>query len=220
MPPQGPRYYLYVSDTKLDMLAEQIPRGLLSGLAAELQIDLKVVGVSLREKPSEQTRYSKLAVVEAYLHQHGSVGSVDDPAAYFGGTLPLRWGTIADNVVYFTGDGKRTVLGLTGSLRHVIGHDAPQIVEWGIGSFPSSLESYARDLDVEDEEAVTPDALRATVETAAANFLAPEQDVHFLARRLMYSTASDWTRTRQRFPNHAGHLYTLLGTPIYVALAD
>ena len=130
----------------------------------------------------------------------------------------MRWGVVADHVVYFTGYSERTVVGLTGSRRHVIGHEAPQIVEWGIGSFPSGLNSTARALDLDDAESADPDALRLHVEGAAFRFLAPSQRVHFLARRLMRAPASGWTR--QAHPNEPEYDFTLLGTPVYVALAD
>jgi hypothetical protein len=94
-PPPSPRYYLYVSDSKLDMLAGQIPRGRLDGLAAELQIDLKVISVSLREAPSDETRYSKLALVEAHLQEQESIGPVDAPSAYFDGTFAFATGVSA-----------------------------------------------------------------------------------------------------------------------------
>lgn len=37
------RYYLYLSDAKLDMLFEQIPQKLLPRLVTEAKVDLKVV---------------------------------------------------------------------------------------------------------------------------------------------------------------------------------
>ena len=171
------------------MLAGQIPRGRLDGLAAELQIDLKVISVSLREAPSDETRYSKLALVEAHLQEQESIGPVDAPSAYFGGTLDMRWGVVADHVVYFTGYSERTVVSLT----------------WSRRASGSALSASSRS------------SARA-VESAAFRFLAPSQRVHFLARRLMRAPASGWTR--QAHPNEPEYDFTLLGTPVYVALAD
>ena len=57
------RYYVYVSDSKVDMLYSQMPSGLRDRIAAELKIDLKVVSVSVSGRRSEETRYSKLQLV-------------------------------------------------------------------------------------------------------------------------------------------------------------
>ena len=40
------RYYVYVSDSKVDMLYSQMPRGIRDRIAAELKIDLKVISAS------------------------------------------------------------------------------------------------------------------------------------------------------------------------------
>ena len=44
------RYYLYISDTKLDMLRAQIPVNKLKAIAVGLKIDLKLLSVSLERK--------------------------------------------------------------------------------------------------------------------------------------------------------------------------
>ncbi|MCI0689871.1 MAG: hypothetical protein L0Y54_21920 [Sporichthyaceae bacterium] len=55
------KYYLYVSDRKVDMLFDQIPRRLRRRLAAEAKVDLKVASVTLTSAHDDHTRYSKLA---------------------------------------------------------------------------------------------------------------------------------------------------------------
>lgn len=59
--------YKYISDAKVDVLYAQIPRGLLDGIAVDLNLDLKLAVVEAsaavkRTLPSE-TRYSRLQVV-------------------------------------------------------------------------------------------------------------------------------------------------------------
>jgi hypothetical protein len=91
------KYYLYVSDTKLDMLYAQIPRPVLERLAVELKVDLKVLGVVLRTNPLEdETRYAKLEVVTKYLEREGYVGTIDEPAEYFKGPVTMTWGFMAN----------------------------------------------------------------------------------------------------------------------------
>ena len=46
------KYYLYISDTKVDMLFAQIPRNILKKISADLNINLGVISVSLKERNS------------------------------------------------------------------------------------------------------------------------------------------------------------------------
>src|SRR4051794_34822239 len=96
------RYYVYVSDAKLDMLAPQIPAKIRNSIAAELKLDLKLLSLTMKSKDSEETRYSKLSLVTEYLRKHEDVGSVDDPHPFFAGSLTMVWGAIGDGRgVYF-----------------------------------------------------------------------------------------------------------------------
>jgi hypothetical protein len=218
------KFYLYISDTKLDMLAAQIPQNLRSKIAAEAEIDLGVLSVSLRGNPSDDTHYSKLAAVTRYIDESESVGTVDDPSDYFRGTLALKWGPLGPDfaerppAVYFTGATERTFLGLGGSAHHVIGARSGEGIE-GF-EFPNSAvsallhvlaEEANPDREVEIMRAVHGDMWAAYVVSVLSSYNAvPPQEVEFLARRLAYAptgTVDELDRA------------VLLGTPIYVALA-
>ncbi len=68
MPPEEfLKCYLYISDAKLDMLYAQIELPRRNNLVSELKLDLKIVSLSLRENPQEDTRYGKLQAVSSYL---------------------------------------------------------------------------------------------------------------------------------------------------------
>jgi hypothetical protein len=43
--------YVYVSDSKIDMLYEEIPKPWLDRITAELKIDLEVVSLTLKRRP-------------------------------------------------------------------------------------------------------------------------------------------------------------------------
>jgi hypothetical protein len=215
------KYYLYVSDTKLDMLYAQIPRPVLERLAVELKVDLKVLGVVLRTNPLEdETRYSKLEVVAKYLEREGYVGTIDEPAAYFKGPVTMTWG-VHGQAVYFTGEAAGTVVALAGSLGHVVGATQEQ-------SLPmSSLPTLVMDLLAgEVGSDAMADAMSEIAEggdrwagqilffhkefTSMSSF--PQQNVDFIARRLSYRT---------RDPEHGIiDRNVLLGTPVYVAAAS
>ena len=84
----SPRYYIYVSDQKVDMLYAQIPNTTRRALQAEF-------GLSSRPTDSpgnEGDRYSRLRVVVGYIDQNFEVGTVDEPDSYFRGVHEMRWG--------------------------------------------------------------------------------------------------------------------------------
>jgi TIR domain len=117
LPREQTRFYLYISDAKVDMLFGQIPPALLKRLAAELTVDLG------------ETRFSRVALVSRFLSNQNLVGGVRDPAQYFAAeAAPMRWGVVGRNetrgapgIVFFAGDVESTRVFLTGSPHHVVG---------------------------------------------------------------------------------------------------
>lgn len=88
------RYYIYVSDYKLDMLYEQISPAQRRRISGELDIDLKLAGLTLRgsEQP-DATRITKLRAIERYIDKHCHVGDISDPGReFFRGSMDLQWG--------------------------------------------------------------------------------------------------------------------------------
>ena len=214
------RYYVYVSDSKVDMLYSQMPSGLRDRIAAELKIDLKVVSVSVSGRRSEETRYSKLQLVTAFLEQNAAIGSVDAPEAYFRGRLPMRWGPYGSRdseMVYFGSIAKGTVVGLGGSMRHVIGAVGESVAPTGTPGVPSApfyITSVLRHelglapASVDDDVLGFEDTWDSNVLNATRRMRGPLQELDFLARRLLFGTY------------HDTGIRVLLGTPLYVALAE
>lgn len=88
------RYYVYISDYKLDMLYEQISPALRRRISGELKIDLKLAGLTVRgsEEP-EATRMAKLRAVEHYIDKHHQVGDISEPGReFFRGSMDMQWG--------------------------------------------------------------------------------------------------------------------------------
>ncbi len=131
------KYYIYISDTKVDMLYPQIPKSILKQIASSLSIDLKLLGAEInigaKGGSSDETRYSKVQIVSEYIEKHLDVGTIDAASTYFKGTLPMRWGLLGDYSIYFTGITNRTYIGLGGSLKHVLGANS--------GSAPIGIQS-------------------------------------------------------------------------------
>ncbi|SDG65471.1 hypothetical protein SAMN05216553_11076 [Lentzea fradiae] len=101
-PDASPRYYLYLSDAKVDMLLSQV------------------------DPDSTDVATDRLERVLEHLENRALIGTVDEPKQYVRGVMALRWDTLAeDTAVYFGGRTDRTVVGLGGSPGLVGVVDAP-----------------------------------------------------------------------------------------------
>lgn len=224
------KHYVYVSDTKVDMYYAQIPPPLLAGIAAELTVDLKVLGsgvsTTLKKEQAEKTRYDKLQVVVKYLEEHRSsdIGWIDAPLVYFKGTLPMFWGKLPtrDNtkMVFFAGATEQTLLVLGGSAYHVIGKVGDATIGESSSDLPSLVDILGEELQLQPrsldrEDFYDEDAALNAIEVMTRKMKGTAQHLEFLAKRLAYDPSSlTHGRTRRR----AKHV--LFGTPIYVALAE
>ncbi len=198
--PSAPKYYLYISDSKVNMLYAQGGPG-------------TVVG---------RDSIDKLDAVLANLARAGRIGTVDEPKEYFAGAMPMRWGPCAFPVdpqltpsplVYFGGATETTIVGLGGSATHVIGE---------VGSAKAGLHSclpyFIMQLRQELGESLSAniplefgDPSLMAVFTATTYGKGPSQEVEFVAKRLAYGP----------LPAKFGHAEKniVVGTPLYVAMS-
>jgi hypothetical protein len=217
------RYYVYASDAKIDMLYSQIPPGLLSRLVGELKLDVKVLAVSLRKRETDETLYSKLGVVERYLHEEMEVGSTAEPATWFQGQMALRsgvWGGAADGLLYFGGLQDGVQVALIGSAHHKVGQRGdPSAIQVSYSGLPGLFSVLSRDEPSERRESgrfvgSMPDddesVVREVFDFATSLSGLPEPS-EFLARRLLDRPVDDDTGPVRR---------VLVATPLYVALSE
>lgn len=218
------KYYVYISDAKVDMLYPQIPQSLLKKIAASLNIDLKLLGaevnIGAKGSPSDETRYAKVKIVSEYIEKHIDVGTIDAPSTYFKGKLLMKQGTLLDKAAYFGGETEQTVLGLCGSMKHLIGSP----VGSDITTYGSSL--YAIEYLV---QAVVSEAKLIYNTTATKDYIEDDLQLDTLVG-IVYITKGRPSHTQQfeflaktllqgPFPIY-NHPYVVLGTPIYVAIDD
>src|SRR5688572_5287702 len=123
------KYYLYVSESKVNMICAQIPQGLLRGLATELKVDLKLLSATVKRAASPETIYSKLDVVSTYIKQSGRLGTVDTPEFYIKDSLMMK-SISYYGMAYYSGFSERTIVGLAGSTDHITGSKRSQPKEW------------------------------------------------------------------------------------------
>lgn len=215
--PQPLRYYLYISDTKLDMLFEQIPQNALKRISAEVKVDLKLASVTLRQAdPPDPTRAAKLKIVERFVDSHHHVGTIHEPGnEYFRGRMDMQWGWLQDRAVWFHGNDDARCVALGGSRRHVLGEQPNRDVESSseatslLVSIMSVLKIATAGIKHENLEENSPGWAEIVYEEGLLDFTGiPKQRLDFLAIPLAEAQL-------QAPPD----VHVVLGTPLYVALA-
>jgi hypothetical protein len=198
----APKYYLYISDSKVNMLYAQGGSG----------------------TDTRRNTTDKLDAVLADLARSERIGTVDQPKEYFAGTMPMRWGPCAfpafpqltpSPLVYFGGETATTIVGLGGSATHVIGEVGSTAA--GLHScLPYFILQLRRELG-ESLPANIPlqfgDPSLIAVFVATTSGKGPSQELEFVAKRLAHGPLpAKWARPEQDAKS------ILVGTPLYVAM--
>lgn len=229
------RYYLYVSDTKVDMLLGQIPVRILDRIATELKVDLKVISATWKNRDSESggSRYDRLQALDKYLTENEDVGDPLSNSTWIRGTMAMRWASILGtegDMIFFGGQDREKVVGLAGSRVHLVGMrgegilDPPHPNSSDALMVLRSLEKWlaaaitVSDAHVKSRETAERSSLNAaifplsTVYHTVKGLVGPSQVTEFLGRRLLDGTIEG--------PGLEGKLPVVLATPLYVALAS
>ncbi|MFB7369481.1 SAVMC3_10250 family protein [Streptomyces sp. NPDC056222] len=210
------RYYLYVSDAKVDMLLSQIDPAWARKRVTEFGVDLKLATAKRSVEAAGTDRVARLERVVRHLEDHADLGDVDEPGQYVHGVLPMQWSVLGDDeAVYFGGRSDRTIVGLGGSTNHLLSTvTAAPLTQNRLSA--SLLPVLFEQLTTLAHESGTPagsDTL-ATVMRANAALRGPAQTVEFLAKRLLHGPCP--------YPELAPRddMTVLLASPLYVALVD
>lgn len=211
------KHFIYLSDSKIDMLFAQIPRPFLSTLVAKIGVNIGVLQAELAETKTELNRYDKLKAVLAYLENEGKIGTLNEMQTFFRGSLEMKWGQYEQSgFLYFTGREDDTIVGLGGSLRHVLGNENVATLKrssWGSSSY-GVKRSLVDELEIEPLIKRVQDS---SVDDATEDFSdldwlvgrayqlvdGPKVRVNFVALRLDEGIFEDKA--------------TILGTPLYVS---
>ncbi|MGY4394190.1 hypothetical protein ACVWXB_007489 [Streptomyces sp. TE12347] len=219
------RYYMYVSESKVDMLFQQIPQKLLQQLATEAKVDLKVLSLAVQKGASpEPSLYGRLDVVEEYLDREYSIGWMTEPTTWFRGELGLQIAgyDAVTGPVFMTGRQARTVVALIGSAHHLLGNNTPTEHIPGSYSLLPPLFQLLREAR-ENWHIVPPDSRTRVLDgpwneqqalldvvNFSGGMSSPPVKCEFLARRLLHGT----------HVTDDGVLDIVIGTPMYVAMAE
>jgi hypothetical protein len=229
---QSMKYYVYVSDSKVDMLYDQLPRGFLGWLRG-VNLSVGPVGGGITGK-REATRFDRLRRVVSYLRSRGEVGTLDEPKGYVAGVLSMWWGPYGhsqhgnDGVVFFGGETERTILGLGGSMHHIIGNVAGPVIH-SHSATPVLISALVEELQLPPSEwmyegPLGPEELRQdeswerdvilAVELAERQHQGPPERLEFVAKVLLSGKARDSSI------DDSEKKWVILGSPLYVARAD
>jgi len=203
------KYFVYISDAKIEMLFAQIPKGLLSKIATELKIDLKILSATFKEKDPIETKYSKLKIVLEYLEEYCDIGTIENPKAYIKGTMPMHWGIFQQqtDLVVFGGKHNKTSILLSGSAKHVLGNKCGTEQYEG-GSISFRIVALLKDkLKTPTEISCDYGILLYKIPGFVSDMAGPIEKFEFFARRLFQE--GDLNQEN-----------ILVGTPLYVALSD
>jgi hypothetical protein len=224
------KYYIYISDSKLDMLWPQLPEASKRRITRELKLDWKVISLSRKseELPTEH-RIHRLEAVERYLMTEESekVGSLDSPKPWILDTLNLKSGVYRkwrrpDKAAIFAGADDHHVVLLGGSVHHLTGYGRTDANRAPGDYFGSELGQLMRVLVADHSESMTTSDLysRNIIESIAIgeairamlHWNSPTQPLQFLAKSFFPSP---------RQLNYNGLLLDVtFATPLYVAMAD
>lgn len=205
--PRPLRYLVYLSETKIDMLLDQIPDRVRRELAIELKVDLKLLSWKMARESAElpgKTRISKMALVERHLEENHMVGGPTATRGYFRAQADMDWILLEDGVVLFAGQIGSNLVFLGGSASNLIGGGH---LAQGLGSHASVIQRKLTSLMVGADHKHNGD-IGAHVSTVFQDVYSSPQRVEFLARHLAHGRV-DQPSVYQTY---------IVGSPLFVEL--
>ncbi len=202
-----PRYFVYISDLKVQMLLEQISEPARRSIAAELKLDLKLISLTLTSpivdgQQRQQSRMAKLAVVEDYIRRNKHIGDLTSSRGYIAADAELDWKPLDDNeTVLFCGCDEKLLIVLGGSVSHLIGRPSSPAQ---LGSHPHTIHAA-----VLDGRNASPRDLGRNLQAAAQAICSTPQPTRFLAHAI----------SRGPLDGNSQNEF-LLATPLFVEVID
>jgi hypothetical protein len=229
--------YVYISETKVKMLYDQIEEQERS-TSKEVGIDIKFFKAGIKTDVAPRTTLiSKLNRVMDVLTDGAQIGSLQQPKQYVSGAMKMKWGTTGYDMALFVGKVAGTIVLLGGSEVHLIGEsgvpegslEAPRArptsamppifrhmrelaktlkAQEGAGSRTTSASSSGGALGSVESVEERQELIENSL-LVADKFRAPTQALEFVARQYVLGKSEAAPRTK-----------VLIGSPIYVALAE
>lgn len=199
------QYFVYLSETKIEMLYPQIPRRLARSLEAEVTANAGIVQATVRGGKTAilDDLYAHATVVTNYLEKHDKVGTVAQPGNYIKDTATLKYGIVAEyasDIAFFGGSVGSVSIGLIGSTYSMVGE--VQRKETGHSPFYYTLKFLNRATDDYGSALAQPEyySYREAFDIASA-------------ATSLEAEATFFAKTLYREPG------LVIATPLYVTLA-
>jgi hypothetical protein len=202
------RYFLYISDAKVDVLLPQVPGVIQQRVSAKLGFDIKILSGSIaHERVTHDSRVA--STVESYLLENEAIGTPEDPKSWIQGQVNAQFLDVGEGGILFVAAEPAWLLALGGSATHLVGAAKPERIEIPM-SLPFNLIKKIRSLSDKNE----PPEERASAERtwagpilwASDEATGPALRIKFLAKRL----ASEVCQNR----------LATLASPLYIEHAD
>lgn len=214
MADEAPKTYLYVSDSKVDMLTDGLGESFASRFEVKGRVGVPgVAGLEAATREQKRGRFARAARLCAELDSRREIGSVDSEARFFRAQLIMSWGfwnrangRYAD-VVFFTGFmSPNTFVGIGGSAYHTMERDGDRLQHFSNSGLQQMMQFLReRSGNIDAAQTRPPGAWDAEGWDADHdNAMVPER-VEFVAERLLDKDDPN-SETR-----------TIIGSPIYVA---
>jgi hypothetical protein len=229
------KYYIYISENKIQMLYEQTADAGRGSVEATVGFDVKLLKASIKkERGVPESSIGKLRTVVEELNKNDLVGRIDENKQYIRGTLPLVWGRYGmsypkEGPITFWGyNSDKIALGMAGSSYHVLGNQregsahshslTPAILAW----FHEHLHEPIPPGDVVGQQSIElleETRLLESYDIANATWLAVTQ---MLGERTTYNFVAKVLH-RSKWPEgfRSSKISTIiLASPLYVAMEE
>jgi hypothetical protein len=206
------RFYVYVSDTKVDMLTAQIRerriRKIMQGLGVNVKIPVVPVEATYSgaPQPTDETRIGRLQNIEEAIAP-ADIGDVESDCPWIQGCMLLNWGFIDERqqAVCFVQCTAERIFVMGGSAKHLIGGvDVAEQPHHAYSVLPVLLRALHHASGIDGGSLDVSAAVAHAVAVFGTNAGGPRQQLAFLARRLLTETADDGREI-------------VLASPLYVA---
>lgn len=220
------RYYLYISDSKVDMLFPQVPDADQKQTAAKFGFDVKILSASFEVQQKKfKSGVARLQAVEAYIRTTQHVGTPRARSSWIAGAVDAKLVNTGDGAIFFISRSGRSFLVLGGSEHHLKGAKQSQRIGIPFSLLPSLTGALLRlgAQQIKESSPLPEEDLKELLAAGAGGGFrtwinitqglwdqatVPSQRIDFLAKRLATEEipSTDYGIT--------------LATPIYVALVE
>jgi hypothetical protein len=221
------KYYVYISDTKIEMFYSQLANSEGRESQASLGVDLKVLKAEVKKShKSPNTKYTKLEAILKELENSDLIGEVDGNKPYVRGDLEMTWasfGEVNSPITFWGYLSDNIALGLAGSRHHVLGaqpqdiassrSDTDAIARWFIEQFddvPPEDRSEAEWLFRPYHSSLDDNEVTGCILAAVFDIRGPKNRFEFVAKVLH---RGKFIESEPSYENNV-----VLATPLYVAM--